>query len=127
MSNVPGVIPSSAAGVPYHSAKRTRLEYSTVAKTGLIDPVSKNDYHFDFPPKNIQKTQVSIKHFLDSSEPHQLKRMCMGGSDRRIGCSLRQFPDNINEALDYVTDAKVHYCGRQVDLYQTVNIDKDIT
>ncbi|PVU92093.1 hypothetical protein BB561_004042 [Smittium simulii] len=160
MQKVPGVIPSSAAGVPYHSAKRTRLEYSTVAKTGLIDPVSKPDYHFNFPPKNIQKTQVSytnaaknqkkvtydatvykevsIKHCLDNSEPHQLKIMCMGGSDRRIGCSWRQFPDNINEALDYVTDAQlneancffkisVHYCGRQVDLYQTVNIDKDIT
>ncbi|PVU86325.1 hypothetical protein BB561_006743 [Smittium simulii] len=37
-NKVPGAIPSAAAGGPYHSAKRTRLEYSTVAKTGLIDP-----------------------------------------------------------------------------------------
>ncbi|PVU90896.1 hypothetical protein BB561_004665 [Smittium simulii] len=37
MSKVPGVIPSAAAGVPLTPAKRTRLEYSTVAKTGLID------------------------------------------------------------------------------------------
>ncbi|PVU95766.1 hypothetical protein BB561_001609 [Smittium simulii] len=34
MSNVPGVIPSAAAGVPLTPANRTRLEYSTVAKTG---------------------------------------------------------------------------------------------
>ncbi|PVU94930.1 hypothetical protein BB561_002176 [Smittium simulii] len=141
-TKLPGVIPSSAAEVPLTPAKRTRLEYITTAKTGLIDPVPKNDYYFNFPSKNSQKTQVSytkaaknqkkvtydatvykevsIKHFLDNSEPHQLKRMCMGGSDRRIGCSWRQFPDNINEALDYVTDATV-------DLYQTVNINKDIT
>ncbi|PVU92197.1 hypothetical protein BB561_003987 [Smittium simulii] len=33
MSNVPGVIPSAAAEVPLTPAKRTRLEYSTVAKT----------------------------------------------------------------------------------------------
>ncbi|PVU96945.1 hypothetical protein BB561_000880, partial [Smittium simulii] len=33
MSNVPGVIPSAAAGVPLIPTKRTRLEYSTVAKT----------------------------------------------------------------------------------------------
>ncbi|PVU90352.1 hypothetical protein BB561_004905, partial [Smittium simulii] len=38
MPKVPGAIPSAAAGVPYNSAKRTRLEYSTFAKTGLIDP-----------------------------------------------------------------------------------------
>ncbi|PVU93719.1 hypothetical protein BB561_001615 [Smittium simulii] len=132
MPKVPGVISSAAAGMPYHSAKRTRLEYSTVAKTGLIDPVPKNDYYFNFSQKNSQKTQVSytnaaknqkkvtydatvykevsIKHFLDNSESHQLKRMCMGGSDRRIGCSWRQFPDNLNEALDYVTDATGDSC-----------------
>ncbi|PVU86284.1 hypothetical protein BB561_006760, partial [Smittium simulii] len=97
MPRVPGVIPSAVAGVPYHSAKRTRLEYSTVAKTGLIDPASKNYYHFNFPTQNNQKIkkpqknlkkiikkttcpqlqkfmlestlEVSIKHLLDGSEP----------------------------------------------------------
>ncbi|PVU89229.1 hypothetical protein BB561_005481 [Smittium simulii] len=33
MPRVPGVIPSAAAEVPLTPAKRTRLEYSTVAKT----------------------------------------------------------------------------------------------
>ncbi|PVU87260.1 hypothetical protein BB561_006409 [Smittium simulii] len=42
MSNVPGVIPSAAAGVPYHSAKSTRLEYSTVAKTVFCTFVMSN-------------------------------------------------------------------------------------
>ncbi|PVU86468.1 hypothetical protein BB561_006695, partial [Smittium simulii] len=32
------VILSASAGMPYQSAKRTRLEHITVAKTGLIDP-----------------------------------------------------------------------------------------
>ncbi|PVU87424.1 hypothetical protein BB561_006338, partial [Smittium simulii] len=33
MSNVLGLNQSAAAGLPYHSVKRTRLEYITVAKT----------------------------------------------------------------------------------------------
>ncbi|PVU95758.1 hypothetical protein BB561_001601 [Smittium simulii] len=57
MSNVPGVIPSAAAGVPLIPTKRTRLEYSTVAKTGYIDPATKNDYNFNFPAKNNQNNQ----------------------------------------------------------------------
>ncbi|PVU89789.1 hypothetical protein BB561_005163, partial [Smittium simulii] len=66
---VPGVIPSAADGLPYHSAKRTRLEYSTVVKTGLIDPASKNDYHLYFPSiiakkiKKSQKIQKNLKKF----------------------------------------------------------------
>ncbi|PVU93702.1 hypothetical protein BB561_003096 [Smittium simulii] len=40
MSKVPGVIPSAAAGVPYHSTKRTRLEYRTVVKPVLIAPIN---------------------------------------------------------------------------------------
>ncbi|PVU86895.1 hypothetical protein BB561_006508 [Smittium simulii] len=59
---IPGVIPCAAAGIPYYSSKRTRLEYSTVAKTGLIDPVPKNDYYFNFPPKNSQKNQKNEKY-----------------------------------------------------------------
>ncbi|PVU91580.1 hypothetical protein BB561_004322 [Smittium simulii] len=147
MPKVPGVISSAAAG------------YSTVAKIGLIDPVSKNDYHFNFPPKNIQKTQVSYTNAAKNQKNLKTQKTQKKSSDRRIGCSWRQFSDNINEAFDYVTDATddscvtiehdnirkityfqfdelskancffkipVHYCGRQVDLYQTVNIDKDI-
>ncbi|PVU87746.1 hypothetical protein BB561_006193, partial [Smittium simulii] len=120
MPKVPGVIPSAAARMPHNSAKLTRLEYSTAAKTVSYTNAAKNQ-------KNQKKVtydatvckEVSIKKFLDNYEPHQLKRMCMGGSDRRIGCGWRQFPDNINEALDYVTDATGDSC--------TVNIDKDIT
>ncbi|PVU89094.1 hypothetical protein BB561_005559, partial [Smittium simulii] len=48
MSNVPGAIPSAA-------------EYSTVAKTGLIDLVPKNDHYFNFPSKNNQKNEKNTK------------------------------------------------------------------
>ncbi|PVU94246.1 hypothetical protein BB561_002696, partial [Smittium simulii] len=43
MPKVSGVIPSAAAG--------------TVAKTGYIDPATKNDYKFNFPAKNNQNNQ----------------------------------------------------------------------
>ncbi|PVU89479.1 hypothetical protein BB561_005338, partial [Smittium simulii] len=42
MSNVPGVIPSAAAGVHLIPTKRTRLEYSTVAKTVFCTFVMSN-------------------------------------------------------------------------------------
>ncbi|PVU97314.1 hypothetical protein BB561_000628 [Smittium simulii] len=61
MPKVSGVIPSAAAGVPLIPTKRTRLEYSTVAKTGYIDPASKNDYNLNFLPKNSQKNDKNIK------------------------------------------------------------------
>ncbi|PVU88442.1 hypothetical protein BB561_005859, partial [Smittium simulii] len=111
MPRVPGVIPSAAAGVPLTPAKRTRLEYSTVAKTGYIDPASKNDYNFNFPAQNNQKnqkneknikkykklkknpfnprefTEVSIMHLLDNSIPKALKKSCYSGFNTKIGCS----------------------------------------
>ncbi|PVU90856.1 hypothetical protein BB561_004679 [Smittium simulii] len=69
MSNVPGVIPSAAAGVPLIPTKRTRLEYSTVAKTGYIDPaqpdiellekVLKTKTRFDLH-KNSRQKQLKI-------------------------------------------------------------------
>ncbi|PVU86795.1 hypothetical protein BB561_006543 [Smittium simulii] len=68
MSNVHGVIPSAAAGVPLTPAKRTRLEYSTAAKTGLIDPATKNDYNFNFPTKNnssMHTEEFKIPEFID--------------------------------------------------------------
>ncbi|PVU93754.1 hypothetical protein BB561_003054 [Smittium simulii] len=72
MSNVPGVIPSAAAGVHLIPTKRNRLEYSTVAKTGYIDPATKNDYKFNFLPKNSQKNEKNTKNQKknDKSQQH---------------------------------------------------------
>ncbi|PVU89593.1 hypothetical protein BB561_005258 [Smittium simulii] len=163
MPRVPGVIPSAAAGVPYHSAKRTRLEYSTVAKTGLIDPASKNDYNLYFPAQNNQKnqkttkkfgknnkknnmnttpkldpknyTEVSTKHLLDGSEPQSLKKICFGGSDKKIGCGWSQFSGDIGADIRYVSSFMVKQAikfmktpifidERKVELYQTNNVDE---
>ncbi|PVU87703.1 hypothetical protein BB561_006208, partial [Smittium simulii] len=68
MSNVPGVIPSAAAGVPLIPTKRNRLEYSTVAKTGYIDPATKNDYNFNFPSKNSQNSQKNDKNIKNQKK-----------------------------------------------------------
>ncbi|PVU89292.1 hypothetical protein BB561_005441 [Smittium simulii] len=74
MSNVPGVIPSAAAEVPLTPAKRTRLEYSTVAKTGLIDPATKNDYNFNFPSKNSQKNQKNEKNTKNQKKNEKFEK-----------------------------------------------------
>ncbi|PVU94688.1 hypothetical protein BB561_002348 [Smittium simulii] len=59
MSNVLDVSQNAAAELPFPLAKRTRSEYSTVAKTGLIGPVSKNYYYFNFKLKNNQSATIS--------------------------------------------------------------------
>ncbi|PVU90084.1 hypothetical protein BB561_005023, partial [Smittium simulii] len=144
VSNVSGVIPSAAAGGPYHSAKRTRLEYSTVTKTGLIEPVLKTNYYFNFELKKTEKntkkikkfekntkknnmnttpkldpknyTEVSIKHLLDSSEPQILKKICFGGSDKKIGCGWSQFSGDIDADIEYVSS----FIG---DIYASIQHD----
>ncbi|PVU95999.1 hypothetical protein BB561_001463 [Smittium simulii] len=65
MSNVPGVIPSAAARVPLIPTKRTRLEYSTVAKTGYIDPATKNDYK--------QPTVVTVQETLLNKKSYRYR------------------------------------------------------
>ncbi|PVU89005.1 hypothetical protein BB561_005612 [Smittium simulii] len=67
MSNVPGVIPSAAAGMPYHSAKRTRLEYSTVAKT-VIKNVDISDH---FPVNSVWSNS---KKTLDAEKTKKIDR-----------------------------------------------------
>ncbi|PVU87810.1 hypothetical protein BB561_006160 [Smittium simulii] len=52
MSNVPVVLPSAAAGVPLIPTKRTRLEYSTVAKTDSVKKVVK--IHTKICPDSIK-------------------------------------------------------------------------
>ncbi|PVU89261.1 hypothetical protein BB561_005460 [Smittium simulii] len=74
MLNVPGVIPSATADVSLTPAKRTRLEYSTVAKTGLIDPATKNDYNFNFPAKNNQNNQNNQKNTKNQKKNEKFKK-----------------------------------------------------
>ncbi|PVU91875.1 hypothetical protein BB561_004155 [Smittium simulii] len=142
MSNVPGAIPSNAAGVPLIPTKRTRLEYSTVAKTA-------------FNPQEF--TEVSIIHLLDNSISKALKKACYGGSNTKTGCSWTQFSGNINAAIDYVAlkidneyvsyqhdsrakatyfifyneeraekcmNTPIYYNGIAVELYQTVTLEE---
>ncbi|PVU85226.1 hypothetical protein BB561_006973, partial [Smittium simulii] len=60
MSNVPGVIPSAAAGVPLIPTKRTRLEYSTVAKTAKKITKNTNKFEkFEHGQKKNDKSQIS--------------------------------------------------------------------
>ncbi|PVU96996.1 hypothetical protein BB561_000827 [Smittium simulii] len=62
ISNVPIVSQSAAAEVPLPPSKRTRVEYSIVAKTDLIDPVAKNDYYFNFEPKKNKNQNLNLNY-----------------------------------------------------------------
>ncbi|PVU93110.1 hypothetical protein BB561_003452 [Smittium simulii] len=75
--------------------------------------------------------------------------MCVGGSDKRIGCLYHQFSQNLQDALNFVINAigdnyvtvehnnlkkpkvlvktPTIYSGRPVGIYQTDNYDKDVT
>ncbi|PVU89267.1 hypothetical protein BB561_005459 [Smittium simulii] len=91
MANVYSVSQSTTDGPLLPSAKRTHVEYSIKKFTGLLARPS------------IYK-EISVKHFLDDSGPTKLKKMCAGGSDKRVGCSWYQFFKNLEEALNFVTN-----------------------
>ncbi|PVU92735.1 hypothetical protein BB561_003639 [Smittium simulii] len=115
MSNVPGVVPSAAAGVPYHSAKRTRVEYSNVSKTGQKNKkISKNTKKFK---KFKQNDKNNVKKITNPSyNPQKFTEASYGGSNKKIGCSWTQFFGDIDEAIDYV--------ALTVELYQTVTLEE---
>ncbi|PVU95377.1 hypothetical protein BB561_001855 [Smittium simulii] len=73
MSNVPGVIQSAAAGVPLIPTKRTRLEYSTVAKTAPKNAMETkiNNLFVDINKNINQKAQKKFK----EPEEHTIKLM----------------------------------------------------
>ncbi|PVU88598.1 hypothetical protein BB561_005763, partial [Smittium simulii] len=138
MPKVPGVIPSAAAGLPYHSAKRTRLEYSTVAKTAKKNQkpqkttkkfeknkkISKKNNMITNPKLNPKiYTEVSIKHLLNGSEPQSF--------DKKIGCGWSQFSGDIDADIEYVSSFIVEQAiqfmktpifvnERRVELYQAI-------
>ncbi|PVU91158.1 hypothetical protein BB561_004550 [Smittium simulii] len=147
MPKVPGVIPSAAAGVPYHSAKRTHLEYSTVAKT--VEKFQQNDKN---NVKKITSPSYNSQKFTERS-----KRQAMGALNKKIGCSWTQFTGDIDVAIDHVAlsiddkyvsyqhektakiayfmfyneesaekcmNTPIYYNGKAVELYQTVTLEE---
>ncbi|PVU97736.1 hypothetical protein BB561_000370 [Smittium simulii] len=147
MPKVPGVIPSAAAGVPLIPTKRTRLEYSTVAKTGLIDPpkksknqkkkfekISKKNKMITNPKLSAKNyTEVSIKHLLDGSEPQSLKKICFGCSGKSIGCGWSQFSGYIEYVSSFIVEQAIQSMKtpifvneRRVVLYQTIKLEEDV-
>ncbi|PVU87964.1 hypothetical protein BB561_006095 [Smittium simulii] len=96
MSNVPGVIPSAAAGVPLIPTKRTRLEYSTVAKTGYIDPATKNDY--SQKNKKITKNTKKFKKF-QQNDKNNVKKITSPPYNLQ---KYTEFSGDIDAAIDHV-------------------------
>ncbi|PVU97448.1 hypothetical protein BB561_000550 [Smittium simulii] len=75
MSNIPGVNQSAATKLPFPSAKRTRLEYNTVAKTGLIEHFHKKLGHWksgcpelkNFKQSNYNMDTVQVQKCIKKS------------------------------------------------------------
>ncbi|OLY79405.1 hypothetical protein AYI68_g6530, partial [Smittium mucronatum] len=48
-------------------------------------------------------SEVSVKHMLHEGDQHCLKKFCIGGSDRKVGCSWSQFRGNHGNGIEYVS------------------------
>ncbi|PVU87570.1 hypothetical protein BB561_006280 [Smittium simulii] len=142
MPKIPGVIPSAAAGIPYHSAKpkNNQKNEKNEKKNGKFEKFQQNSKNnvkkIIIPAFNRQEfTEVSIMHLLDNYILKALKKACYGGSDTKIECSWTQFSSNINAAIDYVAlkiyneytstdmiqEQKLH---TSLELYQTVTLEE---
>ncbi|PVU93532.1 hypothetical protein BB561_003214 [Smittium simulii] len=106
MSKVPGVIPSAAAGVPLTPAKRTRLEYSTVAKTDNSTPkaLKKACYAIDCVALKIDDEYVSYQH------------------DSRAKATYFMLYNK--EGAEKCMNMPIYYNGITMELYQTVTLEE---
>ncbi|PVU95215.1 hypothetical protein BB560_005871, partial [Smittium megazygosporum] len=70
------------------------------------------------PDYNPQKpVDESIYHWYTGGENQKLKKLCMGGSDCKIGCSWDQFGDNASDAVESI-------CRQLFDLRMTMQHDR---
>ncbi|OMJ15325.1 hypothetical protein AYI69_g8230 [Smittium culicis] len=107
-----------------------------------------------------QYRQVSLKHLVHDVSKSNIKKLCIGGSDKKIGCDWTQFNGYHYDALEtisknlegkyyvvqddfrakttyYIFDeieeanqlmaAKMTYFGEEIEFYQTVKYDEDVT
>ncbi|PVV03548.1 hypothetical protein BB560_001965 [Smittium megazygosporum] len=70
------------------------------------------------PDYNPQKAvDESIYHWYTGGEKQKLKKLCMGGSECKIGCSWDQFGDNASDAVESI-------CRQLFDLRMTMQHDR---
>ncbi|PVV02406.1 hypothetical protein BB560_003140, partial [Smittium megazygosporum] len=70
------------------------------------------------PDYNPQKAvDESIYHWYTGGEKQKLKKLCMGGSECKIGCSWDQFGDNASDAVESI-------CCQLFDLRMTMQHDR---
>ncbi|PVV00286.1 hypothetical protein BB560_005339 [Smittium megazygosporum] len=81
------------------------MNYTSAAKASLPD------YN---PQKAVDE---SIYHWYTGGEKQKLKKLCMGGSDCKIGCSWDQFGDNAGDAVESI-------CRQLFDLRMTMQHDR---
>ncbi|PVV01683.1 hypothetical protein BB560_003888, partial [Smittium megazygosporum] len=64
-----------------------------------------------------QTVDESIYHWYTGGEKQKLKKLCMGGSECKIGCSWDQFGDNASDAVESI-------CRQLFDLRMTMQHDR---
>ncbi|PVU85371.1 hypothetical protein BB560_007038, partial [Smittium megazygosporum] len=85
------------------------------------------------PDYNPQKAvDESIYHWYTGGEKQKLKKLCMGGSECKIGCSWDQFGDNASDAVENEQAAErllngpLFYEGKKIEFFQTVHYEEEV-
>ncbi|PVU94697.1 hypothetical protein BB561_002329 [Smittium simulii] len=121
MSSVPNVIPSAAAELPLLSEKRTHLEYSTAAKTGLNDPATIMHLPNDSKSKAFKKASYG-----GSNNESAIDYVALKIDDKYVSyqydktTKITYFMLYNKEKAEKCTNTPLYHNGIAVELYQTV-------
>ncbi|PVV03228.1 hypothetical protein BB560_002305 [Smittium megazygosporum] len=74
-------------------------------------------YPVKHPTMSYAAVDESIYHWHTGGEKQKLKKLCMGGSECKIGCSWDQFGDNASDAVESI-------CRQLFDLRMTMQHDR---
>ncbi|OMJ08840.1 hypothetical protein AYI69_g10915, partial [Smittium culicis] len=107
---------ANSYGTP-KSTKPTNPTKKTTKKIVKNEKTKKINFTLVKPAENGQFGEVSLKHMVNGGLYTNLKKFCVGGSDRKIGCAWAQFKGDHDEAFKLVTRSLIgdFYC-RQDDL-----------
>ncbi|OMJ07180.1 hypothetical protein AYI70_g12366 [Smittium culicis] len=97
---------------PSGAAKTTKSTKQTIKK---IFKSQKPKTKIFIPAKQAENSQygeVSLKHLVNGGLYSNLKKLCVGGSDRKIDCSWQQFEGDHDGGFNYIMRSLIgdFYC-----------------
>ncbi|OMJ28833.1 hypothetical protein AYI69_g1679, partial [Smittium culicis] len=100
---------------PSGAAKTTKSTKTTTKKINYKQKPKNKSFMPAKQAENSQYGEVSLKHLVNGGLYSNLKKFCVGGSDRKIGCSWQQFEGDHEGAFNFIMRSLIgdFYCVQE--------------